>query len=872
MLGRPRTTPSDAPPAPRRRARHRADGRNWFFARRRTTKIAATVAAAAIALSSLTILTPTTTAEATTPGTPGVTQPGTVVFNEDFENNPAATAVNYSTYVGSTPAGETYTGSPKWINGARCNGVILNYANATTPAWAQSGSSASNSGTNGLCSDSSGVESYQFLRMLALAMGQQFTPASPTTDHVVSSYTECQSSSTAGGTCDTLPTGSAVASGSVMFKTVQPITTIPGHYYVFGVNTAYMNCGTGSADPGYQFATVDPVTGALTNIGQPLNGCQATTNPNVTAYTQNVTSAVGGVFGTVTKTVKLNSMTTNQAFQATGTSMGLEMYNTNGTTNGNDGAFDNVRLVDVTPQLDKSFTPALVAPGQKSTVTLTVTNTSELNAKNDWTIADTLPAGLVIAPTPAVGGTCAQVTGAAFVTTAVAGAGAFAATGGDLAAGQASCTITFDVTAAAEGTYTNGPGNIVSNLNPPANAVLVVRAPRITLTKALGAPRETATDQFTVALKTGGASGTVVGSQTNSTTTGTGATVTPGSGTTGAYVATAGTAYTLTEAASGSTALANYTSTITCTDSFGLQTGLPNGAAYSPASPPSITPVAGANIACVITNTAQPIMSWNKVVDKGAGTTVNPGDTLKYTISVTNSGSVANPSFSAFDDLTNVVNNATFNTGSIAIAPAGTGTATYDATSKHLTWTGPVAANSTVTVSYTVTVNAGAFGQLKNAFIDKSVVNPIGASLQWRKIDATAAKNVLSGASWTLTAQPSGTPITIADCVSAPCTGADTDPVGGQFFVKGLIPGAYQLVETKAPVGYVLNSTPIAVTVSATTQTTVLADVVNQQQSVPTIPLTGGLGTDYLVITGGGLLAIMAGLGLWQFLRRRRLT
>lgn len=857
-------------------ARHRAPGRAAVGAHR-FGGFVAFVTAAAVVLSSLTLLAPVTTAEATVPGTPGVAQPGTTVSNEDFENNPAATAVNYSTYSGTTPAGETYTGSPKWINGARCNGVILDYANATTPAWAQSGSSAADSGTNGRCADFSGVESYQFLRMLALAMGQQFTPGSPTTDHVVSSYTECPSSSTGGGTCDTLPTGSAVATGSVMFKTVQPLATIPGHYYVFGVNTAYMNCSNGAAyDPGYQFATVDPVTQAVTNIGKPLDGCQATTDPNVTAYTQSVTSAVGGVFGTVTKTVNIDSMTTNQAFQATGTSMGLEMYNTNGATYGNDGAFDNVRLVDVTPQIDKSFSPALIAPGQTSQVTLTVTNTSELDAKNDWSITDTLPAGVVVAPTPAVGGTCAQVTGAAFVRTAVAGTGVFSATGGDLAAGQTSCTLTFSVAAAAEGTYTNGPGNIVSNLNPPANAVLVVRAPRISLTKALGAPRETTGDQFTVALKTGGASGTTVNSITNSTTTGGGSTVTAGSGTTGTVVATAGTPYTLTEAASGSTTLANYTATITCTDSFGLQTGLPNGAAYDPANPPSITPVVGANIACVVTNTAKPIMSWNKVVDKGAGTMVNPGDTLRYTVSITNTGSVANPSFSAFDDLTNVVNNATFNTGSIVITPAGTGAASYDPATKHLTWTGPVAANTTVTVSYTVTVNAGAFGQLKNAFIDKSVVNPIGASLQWRKIDAAAAKNVLSGAAWTLTpvnaaGQPTGAAVPVTDCVSAPCTGADTNPAGGLFVMKGLTPGTYQLVETKAPVGYVLNATPISVTVSATTQTTVLADVVNQQAAPIVLPLTGGLGTDVIAYWALSLLASAAVLLGWQLRRRTRI-
>lgn len=418
------------------------------------------------------------------------------------------------------------------------------------------------------------------------------------------------------------------------------------------------------------------------------------------------------------------------------------------------------------------------------------------------------------------------------------------------------------------------------NASPTPLVFPAISPPRLSLTKALATPREAASDQFTVAIRTGGAAGTVVSNAAASTTSGSGSTVTPGTGTTGTYVATAGTAYTFTEAASGTTALANYTARITCTDSTGVQPGLPVGAVFNPASPPTITPLLGANISCILTNAALPIMTWNKVNDKPAGAKVNPGDVVTYTISMTNSGSVANPSFSAFDDLTNVVTNASFNTGSITISPAGTGTAVYDAATKHLTWTGPVAANSTVTVSYSVTVRAGAFGELRNVFIDKSVVNPIGASVQWRKIDATVAKALLAGAEWTLTpvnaaGQATGAATAVVDCVAATaasCTGADKDPIGGQFFVSGVTPGTYRLVETKAPVGFVLNSTPIPVTVSATTQTTVIADVVNQQQQVPLIPLTGGLGTDHLLIAGGGLLALMICLGLGHFVRRRRMT
>ncbi|WOC61341.1 hypothetical protein RI444_01365 [Paenarthrobacter sp. AT5] len=577
---------------------------------------------------------------ATTPGAPGVAQSGTVVFNEDFENGTDDTALGAQSYSasGSTAytgaSGQTYTGSPQRINGIRCNGVILSHDNTTTPAWAVSGSAGT--ATNNRCADSSGVRSYQFLRMLALAMGQEFTPNSPATNHVNSSYTECRSTSTSSGTCDTLPTG---PTDGLMFKTAAPIAVAPGHYYTFGVDTAYMNCGLPAGDPSYQFARSDEL-GNVTLIGAPLNGCQSTTDPNVTSSEQEVTSNVGGVFGTVTKSVRINSMTSDVAFQATTESLGLEMWNTNGTTDGNDGAFDNVRLVDVTPQLDKSFTPGLIGPGGTSTLTLTVTNTDELNAKSDWTITDTLPAGVVVADVPNLGGTCVQAPGTdPFLTTANPGGNVITVTGGDLASRMVSCTITVDVTAAAEGTYVNGPANIATNLNPPADASLVVRAPRLALSKALGAERTAAADQFTVEIREGSATGTVVNNTANSTTTGSGAAVSAGTGVTGQYVANAGSTYYLTESGPN---LSGYAKAISCTDANGLQTGLPRRAAFGGSL--ELVPVAGADISCVLTNTAvqAPQLTFTKMANpSGIQSPSQVGDVISYTFTAANNGNVA---------------------------------------------------------------------------------------------------------------------------------------------------------------------------------------------------------------------------------------
>ena len=128
-------------------------------------------------------------------------------------------------------------------------------------------------------------------------------------------------------------------------------------------------------------------------------------------------------------------------------------------------------------------------------------------------------------------------------------------------------------------------------------------APTITLTKALAATRVADTDQFTVQIRTGSATGPVVSSAATATTSGSGATVTPGTGTTGVFTAAAGTVYYLTEAAAGTTNLASYQARISCSDAANLQSGLPVDVPF--AGSLAITPVNGARISCVLSNGVQ---------------------------------------------------------------------------------------------------------------------------------------------------------------------------------------------------------------------------------------------------------------------------
>ena len=124
--------------------------------------------------------------------------------------------------------------------------------------------------------------------------------------------------------------------------------------------------------------------------------------------------------------------------------------------------------------------------------------------------------------------------------------------------------------------------------------------PTISVNTVLGSNRYTDTDQFTEAIHTGGRAGPVVNSTTHSPTTGTGSTVTSGSGTTGTYTASNGTTYTVTDGFTANPA--KYTTTITCVDANGYQTGLPTNAPFTGSL--DITPVAGAAITCTLTQSA----------------------------------------------------------------------------------------------------------------------------------------------------------------------------------------------------------------------------------------------------------------------------
>lgn len=162
--------------------------------------------------------------------------------------------------------------------------------------------------------------------------------------------------------------------------------------------------------------------------------------------------------------------------------------------------------------------------------------------------------------------------------------------------------------------------------------------PHLQLGKALATSgRRYGTDQFVMRIDQGG---TAVAT---TTTTGTLATVT--NGVTALTQVTAGTAYVLYETGAGTTSLAQYSAIMACTNGWaGSSTPLPTAATAT------ITPQMGDVIRCTLTNTrrtANATLAITKVsapvsdpVNGTTGPLLIPGAVVRYTLRVSNSGSL----------------------------------------------------------------------------------------------------------------------------------------------------------------------------------------------------------------------------------------
>ncbi|MGP5588410.1 SpaA isopeptide-forming pilin-related protein [Glutamicibacter ardleyensis] len=137
---------------------------------------------------------------------------------------------------------------------------------------------------------------------------------------------------------------------------------------------------------------------------------------------------------------------------------------------------------------------------------------------------------------------------------------------------------------------------------------------------------------------------------------------------------------------------------------------------------------------------------------------------------------------------------------------------------------------------------------------------PKSGAVLWEKSDE--AGEVLSGSQWMLTGPSNfngGQPLAVQDCIAqeeSSCTGADRNPEVGGFKLPGLTWGEYQLEETKAPAGYYPLEDPLVFEISADKLSLDLGLIENTRREGPAIPLTGGLGSDFYGLLGGGIIAV----------------
>ncbi|WNV90148.1 choice-of-anchor P family protein [Umezawaea sp. Da 62-37] len=340
----------------------------------------------------------------------GTPQAPVVVFTEDFENGQGAVPILLPAYVGA--AGQSYTADPAWL--VSCNGLV---ASLQQPP---------NDPTGGQCNSR-----WPDVKRMAGDLGQ-WAGGDRATNHALSAYTE------------TNP-----GANKVQFETAQPIAlSATNRFLTFSVDAAEQNCYALHAL--LAFYLLDGPT-AIPTFTNPIETCA---NP-----------------GQVVNGTSVGTFASDKPVLFTGSSLGIRLVNLQGSGNGNDAAIDNVRVLDVTPQLDVSFSPASAEINTPATLTYTVTNTTELAVKTGWSFFGALPNGLKTTASPTTD--CADATA-----TAAPGATAVSVEGA-LATGQTSCTVSVPVTATRAGTYTTCAADVsqLVGLNPPGCASVVFVPP-----------------------------------------------------------------------------------------------------------------------------------------------------------------------------------------------------------------------------------------------------------------------------------------------------------------------------------------------------------------------------------------------------------
>lgn len=368
---------------------------------------------------------------------PGVPHQPVELVLEDFQNVAGGDTVNLGDYVGS--AGTTYTADPYWLDENYCNGIITRYGLS-----------------NLACFNSNPVGDYadRNIQRLAHVLGQVAGAGDPEENFAVSAWTTAPD-------FDVDPPPDAVE-----FETETPYTAeVAGRFVNVSVDVGEASCEylDGVNNARLAFYLLDGVD-ELPLTSAPIVPCQ---DPRASTY--DAPLLPGGGWGDGGTGVSAGRFYGDQGYLFSGATVGVMMRNETPNHLGNDHAWDNIRLLDASPRLDKAF--AAPGPGVDTTVlTFVVTNSAELAAKAGWSFTDDLEGGLRVAASGAASTTCTNGT-------VVADPGASAITvEGDLEAGETSCEVTVEVTSSEQpASYANCAENITASqgLHLPAVCALV---------------------------------------------------------------------------------------------------------------------------------------------------------------------------------------------------------------------------------------------------------------------------------------------------------------------------------------------------------------------------------------------------------------
>lgn len=227
--------------------------------------------------------------------------------------------------------------------------------------------------------------------------------------------------------------------------------------------------------------------GGQMRVATPANASSTCGSPTITAVEGSTSVAMSG--GTIPGRASNGTGTAGTCFLQvdviagagtyanTATATATETY-ANGGTHAVGPASGNANFTfSSSLSATKSFAPAAVSSGGKSTVTVRLSNSGAV-ALTNVAVTDPLPAGMVLANPPHAYTTCSGST----AVTATAGANSAGLTGAVIA-GNGNCDFIFDVVATGSGNWTNNipAGNItasggISNQSAVA-ATLVYNAP-----------------------------------------------------------------------------------------------------------------------------------------------------------------------------------------------------------------------------------------------------------------------------------------------------------------------------------------------------------------------------------------------------------